>query len=228
MNLTLPDGTALAGLFIEPSPSTGPAPGMLWFYGNGENIAAIWPIIRQFRPPEAALLVVDYPGYGASGGVTSERGLYEAATAAYQALTAMPGVDRSRIVVYGRSLGTSVATWLAARHPVAGLVLESPFTNAREMSRQQYALFPRFILRLQLDNLSNIAAVQAPVLIFHGTADLLVPPSMGRRVAAAAPGPVEFVPIEGARHNETYEVGGERYRDRLWDFVRRVTQPAIR
>ena len=228
VDLQLSDGTALAGLFIAPPTGHEAAPGLLWFYGNGENIAAIWPILEKFRPPEAALLIVDYPGYGASGGTTSERGLYESATAAYEALASMPGVDRSRIVVYGRSLGTSVATWLAARRAVAGLVLESPFTNAREMSRQQYALFPRFILRLELDNLRNIAAVRAPVLVLHGTADRLVPPSMGRRVADAAAGQSEFSLIEGAGHNETYEVGGDRYRDQLWDFVRRVTQPAIK
>jgi uncharacterized protein len=228
VDIKLRDGTALAGLFLEPPAGQTAAPGFLWFYGNGENIAAIWPIIQEFRPPETALLVVDYPGYGASGGITTEAGLYEMSTAAYEALAAIPGVDSSRIVVYGRSLGTSVATWLAAHRPVAGLVLESPFTNAREMSRQQYGLFPRFILRLELDNLRNITAVRAPLLVFHGTADLLVPPSMGRRVADAAAGPVEFVPIEGAGHNETYDVGGDGYKHRLWDFVRRVTQTAIR
>jgi fermentation-respiration switch protein FrsA (DUF1100 family) len=106
--------------------------------------------------------------------------------------------------------------------------LESPFTNAREMARQQYALFPRFIVRLALDNLVNIGAVHAPVLIIQGTADLLVPPSMGRRVAAAATAPVELMTIEHAGHNETYEVGGAVYRDRLWSFVRRVTQVPVK
>jgi len=217
---TLRDGTPIAGMYLAPDRT--PAPGMLWFYGNGENIAAIWAVIREFRPPDVALLVVDYPGYGASGGTTTEAGLYAAADAAYAALIATPGVDSSRIVVYGRSLGTTAATWLAARRPVAGVVLESPFTNARDMSRQQYALFPRFVLRLELDNLRNVAAVHAPLLVFHGTADRLVPPAMGRQVAEAAAGPAEYVPIEGAGHNETYEIGGEGYRDRFRDFVRRV------
>jgi fermentation-respiration switch protein FrsA (DUF1100 family) len=227
VDLKLRDGTALAGLYIPPRASAKPAAGMLWFYGNGENIAAIWPIVQRFRPPDAALLIVDYPGYGASGGTTTEAGLYETAAAAYAMLASMPTVDPARIVAYGRSLGTAAATWLAAQRPVAGLILESPFTNAREMSRQQYALFPRFILRLELDNLRNIAAVRSPVIVFHGTADLLVPPSMGRRVADAAPGPAEYIPIEGSGHNETYELGGDRYREKLWEFVRRVTQPAI-
>ena len=91
------------------------------------------------------------------------------------------------------------------------------------MSRQHYGLFPRAVLRLQLDNVATITQVAAPVLVLHGTADRLVPFAMGQRVARAAAGPVEFVPIEGAGHNDTYDVGGAMYRDRFWDFVRRVT-----
>ena len=219
---TLADGTILVGWYLAPERS-GRGPGLLWFYGNGENLGAIWPVLRDFRPPDAALLVLDYPGYGASGGRATEAGLHQAAEAAYAALAARPEVDPARIVVYGRSLGTTVATWLAARRPVAGVILESPFTNAREMSRQHLGLFPRFVLRLELDNLAAIAQIRAPVLVFHGTADRLVPFAMGQRVAQAATGPAELVAIEGASHNETYARGGAAYRDRMREFVRRVT-----
>lgn len=223
-------GTRLVGWFLRPALARGvsePAdpgrepgvPALLWFYGNGENIGTIWPVVRDFQPPGAAVLVVDYPGYGASRGRTTERGIYEAADAAYRYLRRRADLDPERIFVYGRSLGTVAAIYTAATHPTAGLVLESPFTSAREMSRQHYGLFPRFILRLELDNLARIARVRRPVLVFHGTADVLVPPDMGKRVAAAAPGPVELVLIEGAGHNDTYDVGGRAYRDRLWAFV---------
>lgn len=228
LSLSLPDGTPLVGWYLPPARGSGRRPALLWFYGNGENIGSIWQVLREFRPPDAALLVLDYPGYGASGGRTTESGLYRTAEAAYAAVANRPEVDSSRIVIYGRSLGTAVATWLAARRPVAGLVLESPFTNAREMARQHYGLFPRFVLRLRLDNLAAIAEVRAPVLVLHGTADRLVPFSMGERVAAAARGSVELVPIPDAGHNETYDLGGTAYRDRLWAFVRRVTTPLLR
>jgi pimeloyl-ACP methyl ester carboxylesterase len=219
---TLPDGTTLVGWYLAPH-HAGRGPGLLWFYGNGENIGAIWPVLRDFRPPEAALLVLDYPGYGASAGRATEAGLRQAAEAAYAALAARPEVDPAQIVLYGRSLGTTVATWLAARRPVAGVVLESPFTNAREMSRQHFGLFPRFVLRLQLDNLAAVAQIRSPVLVFHGTADRLVPFAMGQRVTRAAGGPAELVAIEDASHNETYARGGAAYRDRVREFVRRVT-----
>ena len=220
IELVMHDGTRLAGWYLPPQESgRGPAPGLLWFYGNGETIGAIWPIIRDFRPPRAALLVLDYPGYGASGGRTTEAGIYEAGALAYQALASRPGVDRERIYVYGRSLGSAVATRTVADHPAAGLILESPFTSARDMAARSYRIFPLFLVRLQLDNLATIRRLRCPVLVFHGTADRLVPMEMGRRVAEAVPGPVEFVMIEGAGHNETYGVGRKAYRDKLWSFV---------
>lgn len=221
IELVMHDGTHLAGWYLPPKEGgRAPAPGLLWFYGNGETIGAIWPVIRDFRPPSAALLVVDYPGYGASGGRATEAGIYEAGVLAYLALASRPDVDRKRIYVYGRSLGSAVATRTAADHPVAGLILESPFTSARDMAARSYRIFPLFLVRLKLDNLATIRRVRCPVLVFHGTADRLVPMDMGRRVAAAAAGPVEFVMIEGAGHNETYDVGWKAYRDKLAQFVR--------
>jgi uncharacterized protein len=221
VELIMHDGTRLAGWYLpaeKPPPSSA---ALLWFYGNGETIGAIWPVIRDFRPPNAALLVVDYPGYGASGGRPTEAGLYEAGALAYAALASRPEVDRNRIYVYGRSLGSAVATRTAADHPVAGLILESPFTNARDMAKRHFRLFALFPLRLSLDNLATIRRVRGPVLIFHGTGDALVPFEMGRRVAEAAQerGPVEFVILEGSGHNETYDVGWKAYKRKLADFV---------
>ena len=206
------DGTKLVGWYLRgafhrPPPSS---PALLWFYGNGETIAAIWPIVREFQPPGTAVLVVDYPGYGGSAGRATEAGLYGAADAAYAALVARPGIDPGRIYVYGRSLGSAAATWVAVRHPVAGVILESPFTSAAAMARQLYALLPRFILRLSLDNLGRMGQIHCPVL---------VPTAMGRKVAAAAAGPVELVLIHGAGHNDTYDRGGREYREKVWEFV---------
>ena len=240
IELVMGDGTKLAGWYLRaveggegraravsgddattalhrPSP---PSPALLWFYGNGENIATIWPILREFQPSEAALLVADYPGYGGSDGRASEAGMYAAADAAYAALAARPEVDPRRIFVYGRSLGSAAATYTATRHPVAGLILESPFTNAADMARDAYRILPRFILRLSLDNLGRIKQVRCPLLLFHGTDDRLVPVRMGMRVAAAAAGPVEVVLIQASGHNETYEAGGESYRSKVAEFVR--------
>src|SRR5437773_442309 len=126
------DGASTA--FHRPPPTS---PALLWFYGNGETVAAIWPIVREFQPPGTALLVVDYPGYGGSGGRATEAALYAAAEAGYALLATRPGVDPHRIFVYGRSLGSAVAIYTAAHRPVAGLILESPFTSAAAMARSE-------------------------------------------------------------------------------------------
>lgn len=225
VELTTRDGTRLVGWFLAAEGGEGAAkgrrtPGLLWFYGNGENIAAIWPIIRDFRPPHAALLVLDYPGYGGSEGKASEAGMYEAADLAYEELARRPDVDPHRIYAYGRSLGTAPATHLAASREIAGLILESAYTSAKGMAARHYRVVPTALVRLGLDNIGRMPGIRCPVLIFHGTADMLVPFQMGRDVAAAAGGPVEFVMIEGSGHNDTYDMGGKAYRDKLAAFVK--------
>src|SRR5436309_9992909 len=185
IEVVMKDGTRLAGWYLSPravedgegrwkavedraDPTAlhrppPPSPALLWFYGNGENIASIWPIVREFQPPHAALLIVDCPGYGGSGGRATEAGMYGAADAVYAALAARPEVDPRRIYVYGRSLGTAAATYTATHHPVAGVILESPFTNAADMARHAYRIFPSFIVRLSLANLARIRQVRCPV-----------------------------------------------------------------
>src|SRR6266566_4094823 len=89
------------------------------------------------------------------------------------------------------------------------------------MARHLYPFLPRLGLRLSLDNLGHVRLVRCPVLLLHGTADRLAPTAMGMAVAAAAASPVEVVLIHGAGHNDTYEVGGREYRDKVWAFVGR-------
>jgi pimeloyl-ACP methyl ester carboxylesterase len=100
------------------------------------------------------------------------------------------------------------------------LILESPFTSARGMAARHYRFVPRALVRMRLDNLGRMPSIHCPTLVFHGTSDVLVPMTMGQEVAAAAGGPVEFVMIEAAGHNDTYDLGGKRYRDKLAAFVR--------
>lgn len=222
VEVTAGDGVRLRGWYLPASPDPGTssaAPGLLWFYGNMETVSGLAPIIRWLRPPGTALLILDYRGYGESGGSPSERGLYEDADAAWAYLTARPEVDASRIAVYGRSVGSVPALHVATTRPVRAVVLESPLSNAADMAREHYAFLPRFIVRLSMNNLERAARLAAPLLVFHGTEDDIAPVRMGRAVAEAGHAR-ELVLIEGAGHNETYDVGGEEYRAKLHAFLR--------
>src|SRR3989442_15920448 len=91
------------------------------------------------------------------------------------------------------------------------------------MAKHHYGLLPRFLLHLSLDNIANVRRVHCPILLFHGDADRLVPTAMGMAVAVAAAGPVDGVPIYGAGHKHTHDIGGgawpaERRGGFFWGF----------
>ncbi len=218
------DGVLLKGWYLPPalaSDSSGKAGGLLWFYGNLETVSGLAPIVRELRPPEMALLILDYRGYGESDGRPTEEGLYRDAEAAWNFLVSRPEVDPSRIAVYGRSLGSAIALYLAERQKVGAVILDSPFTSARDMARLHYGFLPRWLVRLSLDNLSRARKLSAPLLVFHGTEDRIVPPWMGESVARAGRAR-ELVWIEGAGHNDTYHVDFSAYRRKMYQFLRSV------
>jgi hypothetical protein len=221
VTLRASDGVALHGWFLPAAPEEpgSRVPGLLWFYGNMETVSGLAPIIRDLRPPGVALLILDYRGYGESEGTPTEPGLYLDGEAAWTFITSQPEVDPSRVAVYGRSLGAAVALYLASTRPVAAVVVDSPFSTGADMAREHYPLLPAFILRLSLDNVGRAARIQAPLLVLHGTEDRIAPLRMGRAVAEAGRAR-KLVLIEGAGHNDTYAVGGPRYREKVHAFLR--------
>ena len=134
----------------------------------------------------------------------------------------------ARIVLFGHSLGSAIATELANElerdGSVASLVLQSPLTSARDMAAR--ALVPplpwlwRVIARVHYDTRRIVASLDAPVFVAHGTSDLIVPHRMGRQVFHAARHPGQLLLVEGAGHNDVPDVGGERYWRWLVDAVR--------
>ena len=101
----------------------------------------------------------------------------------------------------GRSLGTGVATELAVRHPSALLVLISPYTSMVDMGRRLAGPAAPFAVPDRYDNLGKLPRVQCPVVILHGTRDEVIPVTMGRTLATAAPG-ITFVEVPEASHND--------------------------
>ena len=216
------DGVRIHGWLVRPPASPGASSRVvLWLHGNSGNIghraAAVAAMARGIGAP---VMIVDYRGYGQSEGSPAEEGLYRDAEAAFDYLAALPEFSGSSIVVFGRSLGAAVAVELAVRRQVEALVLESPFTSVSEMARLRNRFLPSGLLvRARFDTLAKMPEVRAPVLVFHGTDDEIVPVDMGRRVHEAAPGRKRLFLLEGAMHNDPHHEPGAPYYSVLRDFL---------
>ncbi len=204
------DGVGLHGWYVPGRRAVT----LFWCHGNAGNISHRVHNLRLLHDRlGVGVLLFDYRGYGQSEGTPSEVGTYRDARAfrAWLRRREPPPHGESRPVVYfGRSLGAGVAAWLAVEDPPTALILETPFTSVRAMAN---ATVPGagYLFRTRYDTLARIARVRAPVLVLHGDADEVVPFAYGRAVFAAAPEPKAFFAIPGARHNDTYVVGGEPY-----------------
>ncbi len=192
---------------------------ILYSHGNAEDLGLIAPLLGRLHEWGFAVFAYDYRGYGTSRGSPSERSAYEDVEAAYGYLTASLGLSPRRIIAYGRSVGSGPAVDLAARKPLAGLVVESGFVTAsRVLTRIPLLPFDKF------RNLDKLARVSCPVLVMHGLADEVVPYSHGRTLFGAAPEPKRFLWVEGAGHNDFILVAGERQGRALREFAALIGQ----
>jgi fermentation-respiration switch protein FrsA (DUF1100 family) len=158
----------------------------------------------------------EYRGYAGNPGTPHEAGLYLDARAAYAFVA-----ERSRsIVLHGYSLGSGIATQLALETRVDALVLESPFTSIVDVAAQRFPLFPvRSLARDRYDNLSKIAAVGTPLLIYGGANDRIVPPRHFSRLHDAARQPKQIALIHDADHIDVWTAGGDVH---VLEFLRGV------
>lgn len=167
-----------------PPPGSEPAPAVIFAHGNAELIDH-WPArLSPFRQMGMGVLLVEYPGFGRSGGKPTQRSVTEAFVQAYDMLVARKDVDPSRIVFFGRSLGGGAVCALAEHRPPAALILLSTFTSVRDLASGYLA--PGFLVRDVFDNLDVVSGYSGPVLIAHGTWDRIVPYSHAQALNRAA------------------------------------------
>jgi fermentation-respiration switch protein FrsA (DUF1100 family) len=212
------DKTRLHGWFF---PGEKNAPVVLFFHGNAGNISHRLDNIRLLLKERLQVFILSYRGYGESSGRPSEKGLYKDGLAAYDFLVNQKHVRPEKIVLFGRSLGASVATEVALNRKVRCLVIESAFTSTKDMAKTIWLFKPiAFISPAHYNNLKRIGHIHVPKLVVHGENDEIVPFKMGQELYDAASGPKYLYTIKGAGHNDTYLVGGKKYFETLARFVR--------
>lgn len=194
---------------------------VLLCHGNAGNITDRKYVCEALRGLGVNVLALGYRGYGKSEGSPSEDGLYQDGVAAWEYLVNERGIQPSRIVVLGQSLGSSVATHVAAERECAGLILEAPMASAGHMASKVIPFPPLgWAARVRLNNLGTIGRVRCPVLIVHGTADRVIPFSQGKRVFEAAGEPKRFVVLEGGDHNDLWDDRSGDYMNAIKQFLR--------
>ena len=194
------DGERLHGWRIDAG--FAPIGHVLFCHGNGGNVGDRVPFAVLLARAGFEVVLFDYRGYGRSSGRPSEQGTYLDARAALACLLAQPGVEASRVVFLGESLGGAVALDLALDHPPAGLVLLSAFTSVRAMARLHYPFISAPLVPDAYPSLRRIGDLRAALLVLHGEGDAVVPVAQARELFEAAPEPKRIRTFPGVGHDD--------------------------
>ena len=194
------DGTPLAGVLALP-PGARP-PLVIYYGGNAEEVTSFAPLAAETYGARAVLLM-NYRGYGESGGKPGERRLVGDAIELFDAMAKRADLDTARVALHGRSLGTGVAVQVAAARPARCVVLTSPFASARDVAREIYPWLPvGLLMRHPFDSAALAPALRMPALILMGDADTLIPMHHSERLAGLWAGPVQRAAFKGFGHND--------------------------
>lgn len=174
---------------------------ILYFHGNAGSLSSWKTVAPLFLSLDYDLFIIDYRGFGKSEGYLSEEGLYRDGRGAYLALLER-GYEANQIVVLGRSIGTGIATEIASTHEVAGLILETPFTNLMDLATSHIPVLPRLLLTYRFKNDEKSSRIDVPTLVLHGDNDEVIPFAMGEELYEKLHQPKRFLRLQGARHND--------------------------
>jgi hypothetical protein len=219
LELATADGPRIRGWFLGPrAGGAAAAPTLIYFGGNAEDVS--WAIADPRWPAHWAVVAFNYRGYGASEGTPGERALVADAVAIHDAIAARPDVDGSRLVAFGRSLGSGVAVALAAQRPLAGVVLASPYDSLVALGRHHYPVLPvSLLLRHRFDAAALAGGLRAPLLTVVASADAVIPVDRSRALYDAWAGPKRWLVVERTDHNTLSQP------DAFWSGVARFLGP---
>jgi uncharacterized protein len=191
---------------------------VLYIHGNAGSLAS-WHQATEFLIESGYdVLIYDFAEYGKSTGKLSSKQLYTEAETMYDYLK--KHYEESKLIIYGRSLGTGIASRLATKTSPVALVLETPYHSLGALGQRFYPFLPiKQLLKYKLDNAKNLKSVQVPTIILHGTSDEVVPYDSGKRLKEYLKPQDEFVTIEGGFHSNLESF--EQFHNRLKSFLAR-------
>jgi uncharacterized protein len=216
LRIATDDGEELDAWFIPAPRERGV---LLFFHGNAGNISHRLDSLRIFNGLGLAVLILDYRGYGRSTGRPSERGTYEDARAAWRHLVEERGIPAERIVVFGRSLGGAIATWLATEYEPRGLIVESTFRSVPDLAAELYWFMPvRRLARVEYPVELLMSSVAAPVLVVHSREDEIIPFHHGEALHMAAGERARMLELRGG-HNTGFLQSQRLYVEGIGAFL---------
>lgn len=221
VNLVAQDGTRLHGFLSKPPAVAGTKfPLVIYFGGNAEE--ASWLLEESERPQNWAWLAVNYRGYGWSEGSPGENAMVADARRIYDWTRSRSDLEDSRIVAFGRSLGSAVAVRLASERPLAGVILATPFDSLESVAKRHYPFAPvSLLLRHRFDSLDLATRIGVPMLCIVAERDSIIPAEHARRLHAAWQGDKRLVSIANAGHNDV-SANPEFWRE-IADFLSRIS-----
>jgi len=197
--LTAGDGSRLHSLLFGQSDPKGI---ILYFHGNAGSLAGWGTVAYDLLPYGYEILITDYRGYGKSRGKMSEASFFSDAQLWYDFCRSR--FPEKQIIIYGRSLGSGMATHVAARNNPDRVILESPFYNMADLAKSHFpGFFHNQLLRYPFRNNQFILETKCPVFIIHGTADDVVPFESGKRLGMLGDdSQIRFWSVPGGNHND--------------------------
>lgn len=214
--LNTEDGLKLHGWYTPAESERGV---VLFFHGNAGNISHRLDSLRIFNALGYSSFIFDYRGYGRSEGKPSEKGTYLDAEAAWRYLVEQRRIASQTIVFFGRSIGASVAAYLATRQLPKALILESAFTSVGDFAASIYPVYPtRLMARYRYNTSKYLESVECPLLIIHSRQDEIVPYKFGQRLYEQANEPKRMLTISGG-HNDGFLISGKLYTTGIDDFL---------
>ncbi len=161
-------------LLLSPSkPSDTPSPLLVLAHGNAGSAVSLMHQMSEMRQAGFYVLLLEYPGYAGAPGSPSLKSIERSALEAFDRITKRNYIDDTRVVVYGRSIGGGAATLIAKQRPIAALGLESSFAKFSELVSEKG--FPSFLLRDRFDNEAVVSELSAPIFLYHGSNDKIIP-----------------------------------------------------